>query len=575
MDDVITLGRCRNTAREDGLMMKTVMGYTFPDLMEAVSSRYCGRTCYRIFNTDISFTFGQLKEYSYAISSYLLGLGIDKGDRIAIIGESSPMWMLMYLGIVSIGAIAVPILPDFAECDIKNILMLSKVRGIAASRKYMHKVKNIDNVPIFRLDDLVYIPPTDGKADGMKCFSLTECAIDSEGIAKRHPEEQDTASIIFTSGTTGSSKGVMLSHLNLIRCADLATDEYVRLKPGMKVLSILPMAHVYEFSLGQLVPLMMGLEITFLGRQPAPSIVMEALSKVRPHIMFSVPLLIEKVYRSAILPLIKGSNVLFRFMNNPFTRPLAYRIIGHALRKKFGGRIIFFGIGGAPLDREAEDFLHKARFPYAIGYGLTETSPLIAGCKPTYRSQKPGFIGKIVKDDEVMLISINEEGIGEVAVKGPNIMKGYYMRPDLDSEAFTERGYFRTGDLGYIDEKGQLSIKGRVKTMILGPGGENIYPEAIESIINNQEYVEESLVIPEDGGLVALVRLNLEQMQKKLDIPTEKIRDCAMEYLTKMKIKVNSSLSTFSKLSVIREQNIPFERTPTLKIKRFLYDGSC
>ena len=565
MNNKITFRNCRKIKRKDGLEMKTVMGYTFPDLLEAIASRYGDRVCYRIFNTDISFTYNQVKQYSESISTYLINHGIKPEDKIAIIGESSPMWMIMYLGIVQIGAIAVPILPDFSEHDIKNILSICPVKGIAISRKYAQKIEGIKDIPVFQLDDL---------SETEWNYSLIKYHSDKSELAKRKPAEDDIASIIFTSGTTGASKGVMLSHMNLLRCADLASDEYIHIKAGMKVLSILPVAHAYEFTLGQLIPLMTGMEIVFLGKQPAPSIVMTALEKIRPHVMFSVPLLIEKVYRSAILPLINNNKTISSLMNNPVSKPIAYRLIGHILKKKFGGRIRFFGIGGAALDKETELFLHDIHFPYAIGYGLTETSPLIAGCKPTYKNQRPEFIGNIVKDDNVILLNTDSAGIGEVAVKGPNVMKGYYMRPDLNKEVFTDNGYFRTGDLGYIDENGRLSIKGRVKTMILGPGGENIYPEAIESLINNQEYVDESLVISENGGLVALVRLNLSEMQKTMNLTFDEVKEIAKDYLKELRKEINSNLSSFSKLMDIREQLSPFERTPTLKIKRFLYDGS-
>ena len=569
MKEKITVRKCRKIRRADGLRMRNVMEYTFPALLEAISSRYGSRRCYSVFHSDVSYTYSMLKECAESVSSYLIRSGICKGDRIAIIGESSPMWMIMYLGIVSIGAIAVPILPDFPECDVQTILEFSGAKGAAVSRKCMDKAAGAAVPHLFRLDDLTEIVP--GETDGIP---LIGCSIDEEMLERRRPSEEDTASLIFTSGTTGSAKGVMLSHMNILRCADLATDQYVRLKPGMKALSILPMSHTYEFTLGQIVPLMTGMEIVFLGKAPAPTIIMAAFSEVRPHVVFSVPLLMEKVCRSVLFPRINESRLLSSLMSNPVSRPLACRLIGHALRKKFGGRLIFFGIGGAALDRETEEFLHDIRFPYAIGYGLTETSPLIAGCKPRHRSQKPGSAGPVVLDDDVVLLNRNEEGIGEIAVKGPNVMQGYYKRPDLNEEVFTEDGYFRTGDLGSIDERGNLAIRGRSKTMILGPSGENIFPEAIESIINNQAYVDESLVIPENGGLVALVRLNFDKMQEALNMPMDELRKAAVDYLREMKKEVNSKLSSFSKLTGIREQKTPFERTPTLKIKRFLYDGS-
>lgn len=287
--------------------------------------------------------------------------------------------------------------------------------------------------------------------------------------------------------------------------------------------------------------------------------------------MLSVPLLIEKVYKAAVLPVLNGDGRVAKLAKNPFTRGIVLRTIGRKLRKTFGHRIKFFGIGGAPLDAEVEKFLYDAHFPYALGYGLTETSPLVAGCGSKHSAEKPGFIGPVVKDDEVILLDKNEEGVGEIAVKGPNVMKGYYNRPDLSAEVFTKDGFFRTGDLGYLDRKGRLAIRGRVKTMILGPGGENIYPEMIETLINNLDFVEESLVVPSDGGLLALIKLDISLMADRMKISVQEAQREAEKYLATIRKNVNSQLSAFSKISSVKLQEKPFERTPTQKIKRFLY----
>lgn len=566
---------CRRVRRADGLQMKTVKGYTFPDFLEAISSRYPKRTCYRVFRQgeENDMTYSQLKWHSYAVSSYLLSIGVSKGDRIAILGESSPTWMVMYLGIVSIGAVAVPILPDFPERDVLSILRESGASGIAVNAKQHQKIANAEAMHVFRLDDLVHIP-SDASFDSFSTapgYAMRSARIDRKALEATRPSEDDLASIIFTSGTTGASKGVMLTHMNILRTADLATDVYVKLKPGMKVLSILPMSHVYEFTIGQVLPLMVGLEITFLGKQPAVSILMPALSEVRPHVMLTVPLLIEKVYKAAVIPALRDNEKIRKLIGNPLLSPFVYMTIGKRLKKTFGHRLVFFGIGGAPLDREVELFLHKAHFPYALGYGLTETSPLVAGCGSAHRRQHPGFVGEIVTDDRIILLDKNDEGIGEIAVRGPNVMKGYYQRPDLNSEAFTPDGYFRTGDLGFIDKYNRLSIRGRVKTMILGPGGENIYPEMIETLINNQDFVQESLVVPENGGLVALIKLDVDLMAEKMSLSIKEAREEAQKYIKKIRNDVNSELSAFSKISDVQLQEEPFDRTPTQKIKRFLY----
>ncbi len=553
--------------------MKTVKGYTFPDFIEAIASRYGRRTCYRVFRQgdEYDMTYMQLKWFSNAVSSYLLSIGICKGDRIAILGESSPTWMVMYLGIVSIGAVAVPILPDFPERDVLSILKESGAVGVAVNIKHHQKTTGVEGLHMFRLDDLVHVPSASQGFAEAPGYAMRTYKIDRKALDSMKPSEDDTASIIFTSGTTGASKGVVLSHMNILRTADLATDVYVKLKPGMKVLSILPMSHVYEFTIGQVLTMMAGLEITFLGKQPAVSVLMPALSEVRPHVMLTVPLLMEKVYKAAVLPVIRDNEKIKKLLRNPLVAPFVYMTIGKRLKKTFGHRLVFFGIGGAPLDGDVERFLHKAHFPYALGYGLTETSPLVAGCGSAHRRQHPGFVGEIVTDDKVILLDKNDEGVGEIAVRGPNVMKGYYCRPDLNSEAFTSDGYFRTGDLGFIDRHNRLSIRGRVKTMILGPGGENIYPEMIETLINNQDFVQESLVVPENGGLVALIKLDIDTMAEKMSLSIKEAKEEGQRYIKKIRNDVNSQLSAFSKISDVQLQDEPFDRTPTQKIKRFLY----
>ena len=573
--EIITEKECCRIKRPDGLRMKTVKGYTFPDFMDAIASRYPGKRCYRVFRTgeENDMSYSQLVWYAKAAASYLLSLGIGKGDRIALIGESSPEWMVMYLAIVSTGAVAVPVLPDFPSRDMLSILRDSGAKGAAVNIKHYQKIAEADELLLFRLDDLVHVPevPESSSFSAAPGFPLRTQKIRQKELDAVRPGENDTASIIYTSGTTGASKGVELSHMNILRCADLASDVYVRLSPGEKVLSILPMAHVYEFTIGQILPLMKGLEINFLGRQPAVSILLPALAEIRPHVMLSVPLLIEKVYKSAVVPVLKGEGRIAKLAANPLTRPVVMRTIGRKLMKTFGHRLKFFGIGGAPLDPEVESFLHAAHFPYALGYGLTETSPLVAGCGSRHRDEKPGFIGPVVADDSVILLDRNADGTGEIAVKGPNVMKGYYNRPDLTAEVFTPDGYFRTGDLGYIDRKGRLAIRGRVKTMILGPGGENIYPEMIESLINSQDFVAESLVVPENGGLLALIRIDIDLMADKMKISLQEAQREAEKHIAAIRKTVNSQLSAFSKISSVELQEKPFERTPTQKIKRFLY----
>ncbi len=572
----LSFKRCRSIPRADGLRMKTVPAYTFPDFVDAISSRWPRKLCYSVYRDQQSdMTYQELGIYSKAVAQYLLSLGYKKGDKIAIFGESCPHWMVMYLGITCIGCIAVPILPDFTQTEAVNIIKESGARAVCLNQKAYGKAGAFlleNDIKIFRMEDLVHVHQISKDFDYLKApgFPMMSQKIINSEIEARKPMEDDIASIIFTSGTTGTSKGVVLSHKNILRNADYSTDEFVKVKVGYKVLSILPMSHVYEFTIGQVLTLMCGCHITFLGKPPAVSILMPAFKEIRPHVMLTVPLLIEKVYKAAVMPVLKDNVKIKRFLNTPF-KGIIYRLIGHKLESSFGGRLVFFGIGGAPLDKEVERFLHSAHFPYAIGYGLTETSPLIAGCCPTHGSQKPGYIGKVLEDDHVILLNKNDEGVGEIAVKGINVMSGYYNNDSLNNEAFTEDGYFKTGDLGAFDKKGRLAIMGRVKTMILGPGGENIYPESIESLINNMSFVQESLVVPENGGLLALIKIDIKAFAEKKKMDINDAKEEAKKYILSLRKEVNAQLSAFSRIDEVELQEEEFERTPSQKIKRFLY----
>jgi long-chain acyl-CoA synthetase len=430
------------------------------------------------------------------------------------------------------------------------------------------------------MEDLFHIPdPISSNLEDKEQFAsapgrdITRRKLDKKAQDLRATSkagEEDLASLIYTSGTTGSSKGVMLTHKNLVWNADVSTDVYVKLNPGDHVLSILPIAHVYEFTTGQILELMCGTEITYLGKPPAASVLLPALKTVRPRLLMSVPLLMEKIYRSSVLPVMRDNEKLKPWLKFGPTKRIISRIIGRKLKVTFGGKLKFFGIGGAPLDREVEQFLADANFPYSIGYGLTETSPLVAGGLPT--KHYVGMIGKLVEHVEVILEDKDPEtGVGEILVRGPNVMKGYYENPKLNEEVFTEDGYFRTGDLGYFDKQGRLAIKGRTKTMILGAGGENIYPEHIEAVINNLNFVSESLVVPEDGGLIALIKIDIDSFAKKMALNVNDAKTEAMNYVAKIREDVNKELSAFSRISTAELHEEPFQRTPTQKIKRFLY----
>ncbi|HCO48525.1 MAG TPA: AMP-dependent synthetase, partial [Spirochaetaceae bacterium] len=315
------------------------------------------------------------------------------------------------------------------------------------------------------------------------------------------------AMLVYTSGTTGLSKGVMLSHRNILSNA-FGCRSIIILHRTDRLLSILPLAHTYEFTIGFVIPLLSGSHIHYLDRPPSATVLLPALKAVRPTIMLSVPLVIEKIYRSNIKPTLEG----MKLYSSPVFKPLLIRFAGIKLRKTFGGRIRFFGVGGAPLSSDVEDFLKKAGFPYAIGYGLTESSPLLAGCPPSRTFLHS--TGPALKGVEIRIADPSAgTGAGEIQAKGANIFKGYFKDPERTKEAFTEDGWFKTGDLGFIDAKGRIFVKGRLKTMILGASGENIYPEEIEAVLNQSPYVAESLVVDGEAGLTAFVYLKSEVLE--------------------------------------------------------------
>ncbi|MCX7787443.1 MAG: AMP-binding protein [Spirochaetes bacterium] len=507
--------------------------------------------------------------YSYKeVKSIITGLihhlrtiyGVGPGSHVALISENRPEWPMAYLAVTSLGAVIVPILTDFSSEAIRNIIIHAECTLILASQKMREKIGTLPGVQFLNIE---------------KTSTLTA----ETGVSTSLPvvEETTLAAILYTSGTTGTSKGVMLTHRNIVSNA-FASRSIFRIHPGDRLLSILPLAHTYECTIGFLAPFLQGASITYLDKPPTASVLLPALKKIRPTIMLSVPLIMEKIYRSNVKPKLE-SHKLYKY---PLFRKLLIRIAGMKLRKTFGGRIRFFGIGGAALAPDVEQFLKEARFPYAIGYGLTETSPLVAGCNPS--NTHLGSTGYPLEGVEVRIVPAKEGDLeGELQVRGPNVMIGYYKDPERTKEAFTEDGWFRTGDLTRMDETGRIYIRGRLKTMILGPSGENIYPEEIESLINQSNYVQESLVYGDPvGGLTALIQLKPEVLEKikedirqmygavedEADVFRQALEARTKEILESVRKEVNSRLASFARIGRALLQTDPFEKTPTQKIKR-------
>jgi len=524
------------------------------------------------------YTYRDFYNRVVSLRNYFISSGIKKGDKIVILSENQPNWCVCYFAITTLGAVAVPVLTDFHVEEIHNILQHSEARAFCVSVKLLDKARVLidqSGGPAVCVNTLsaIDIPVGEGRADilskGWKPIKIEEHPVEKLNFV----DEEDLASIIYTSGTTGQSKGVVLTHRNIVYDAEAASG-IPHLGPGDRLLSILPLAHTYECTIGFLTPFRVGAHVFYLSKPPAPVVLLPALKKVKPNAMLTVPLLIEKIYRSAVLSKFQKNRLLKNLYRVPPLRKLFNRAAGKKLMKTFGGNIHFFGIGGAALAEDVEKFLREARFPYAIGYGLTETAPLIAGSdakNSRFRSTGPVLPGvsvKIANPDP-------ESGEGEILVKGPNVMKGYFKAPEKTAEVLTADGWFHTGDLGVFGADEYLYIRGRLKSMILGPSGENIYPEAIEAVINEFEFVSESLVMEHEGRLVARVHLDYEAFKGNMRDLAESAADLPKqmgEYLNQLKKQVNKRLNVFSRVSEFIEENQPFEKTPTKKIKRYLYD---
>ena len=555
----------------------TLKKLTLPELLKNSCSKFAERLSLN-FVASGKRTYRDLYNETMAVARHLLRLGVRKGDKVAILSANMPNWGIAQFAIAQTGAVAVPVLPGFSPTELQNILEHAEAKVIFVSRllaKQLEEVKTPFLKHKILINNFTTIPERCFAPEDLDKLTPDIDLTDSAPLPDAEVEEDDLASIIYTSGTTGFSKGVMLTHKNLVwnarQCHTIqpVDDAY-------KFLSILPMAHTYENTLGLLLPLMYGARVYYLDRAPTPKLLVPAMQKIRPTVILSVPLIIEKIYKQQILPKLQSSKTARTLYGFAPTRRLINRLAGRELMRTFGGELKFFGIGGSKLDATVERFLREARFPYAIGYGLTETAPMAAGSNPSQTFLQG--VGPVMKGVRIRINEPDEKGEGEIWIKGPNVMRGYYKRPELTSEALTPDGWFRTGDLGAMDRRGRLSIRGRIKTMILGASGENIYPEEIESIINNFRFVNESLVVEKKGKLVAMVHFNMEELEKQYqklksqaDNYKAKIADYIEEQKRELRDYVNARVNNFSKLQLVLVQSEPFEKTPTHKIKRFLY----
>ena len=507
-------------------------------------------------------TYKQLGQKIEEVAALLSSFGLQKGDKVALFSHNMPNWVIAYFSVVSKGMIIVPVLPDFTRQEVENVLMHSEAKVLFVSERLQSRVDGLE------LSDLI------GKISVEEFKVLMGGDLSESDVSKVDEiqvEEDDTAAIIYTSGTTGRSKGVVLSHKSIAFTA-MQSYTFCAISHEDIFLSFLPLSHTYENTIGMLYPVMYGASIYYLEKPPTASSLIPALKKIRPTMMLSVPLIMEKLYKSQIqakFTKTRFTRVIYKAL---LFRKLIHRIAGKKLYETFGGRLRFFGIGGAKLDSRVERFLKEAKFPYAIGYGLTETAPLLAGAG-THQTklQSTGFA---VQGVALKIHEPNKKGVGEIWAKGPNVMKGYYKNPEATSEVLTADGWFRTDDLGKFDSNNRLYIKGRMKNTIVGASGENIYPEDIETIINSNQFVVESLVIEEDGFLVAKIILDLEQIEKNiahLKTAIDEKKEQYQEWKAHFTKELNSKLNRTSQINRVDIMDEPFEKTASQKIKRFLY----
>ena len=544
--------------------MEELKKYTIPGMLRNSFNQY-GMQQALVFAGEENRTYAQLELEITHLANQLTDFGIIKGDKVAILSTNMPNWGVAFFASLTLGSVTVPILPDFSSGEISNIILHSESKVIFVSENLATKIEQFKSNPSILILGIEKFE----KISGMRLAIEHANSVKTSALPV---EEDDLASIIYTSGTTGKSKGVMLTHKNIMWDAEHGgLIQHVTIND--RFLSVLPLSHTYENTLGLILPVMKGASVHYLKKLPTAAVLIPALQTVKPTVILSVPLIIEKIYKKQIAPkFAKNQIIKILYKLKPF-RLFMNRLAGKQLMKTFGGKLYFFGIGGAKLDGKVEQFLREAKFPYCIGYGLTETAPLIAGTSPdktrlqTIGPAMPGGIVKIHQPN-------SHSGQGEIWTKGPNVMKGYFKEPELTKEVLTPDGWFKTGDLGYIDKRGYLAFKGRLKNLIVSASGENIYPEEIESVINNFSHVVESLVIERKGKLVALVLLNMEELEARYQAfldQAELFNGKLDELLAELQIYVNSQVNKFSQVQLVLVQPEPFERTPTQKIKRFLY----
>jgi len=525
------------------------------------------------YTSDISYTYGEMARQIARLHLLYEAAGVKKGDKIAVFGKNSSNWCVGFMSVITYGAVSVPVLSDFKPADAHTIITHSDAVMLLVDSQTMQGLseEKMENVrSILSLDDFTNLA-TKPKPALKKAFgNLDEIFYNKytkgfgpEQINYAEVDNSEVVEINYTSGTTGFSKGVVLSANSLAGNVDFAMRS-IELNPGEKMLALLPLAHCYGCAFDYLFPMAVGVHVTILGKLPATPVIIKAFSEVRPHLILFVPIFFEKIYKKKLLPVLQKGSVKVLTMI-PGVKGLIYGKMRKSLIETFGGRFREAVLGGAALGAEVDDFLTMIKFPYTIGYGMTECGPLMS--YEGFATTRKGSSGRIL---DIMELKIDSEEPfkvpGEILVKGENLMEGYYKNEEASKAAIDEEGWLHTGDLGISDEDGFIYIKGRSKSMLLGSSGQNIYPEEIESRLCNLPYISEAVVLMNSNHkLEALVNPDFDQAK------ADKVEAELEALMEENRKEYNKHAAAYETLLKIHIHEAEFEKTPKRSIKRFLY----
>ena len=520
-------------------------------LVETSIKKSWDTPAYTDYGTTLTYTYGDVARKIAALHRLYADLGIRPGDKISLCDKNSSNWAVSFLSALTYGAVVVPILPDFSADQIENIFTHSDSKLMIGRSETLH-VSPVLNIADWRMADGSF---------GIDAYDMSGLTAADVSYFRERPD--DLALISYTSGSTGRSKGVMLPYRSIWSNVMFA-DEVLGLPWGSKTMALLPMAHMYGFAFDFIYECCIGCHVHYLTKTPSPVVVMNAFRDVKPAIFIAVPLIIEKIVTGKIFPILRTSRIrsLLQF---PIIRSFVYRKIRNKLIKSFGGEFYEIIVGGAAFNKDVEEFLAKIHVPYTVGYGMTECGPII-GYEDWHKFVK-GSCGKAAPRMEVRIVSKDPANVpGEILVRGTNVMLGYYKNEAETAEAIDKEGWLHTGDLGTIDSAGNIFIRGRKKTMLLGANGQNVYPEEIEDKILSNTYFEECVVVQRGEKLVALVYIG----DKALELH-HMTREGIRKDLDRYRNRVNKLLPRFANISAIELKEEEFEKTPKRSIRRYLY----